>query len=192
MNRAQESQNVSPTRNKCHRTIETRYLFGSFRARPWRVQGKHLVTSTAEKFMEISDHLAKGIFFVSPAGDTFYEIEGATRLIYYFPNGSSLPQLQRARLAGEKLTNSREFRTRVFYLAGASFTPDLPRYLPHKNSQEWSPVRRVRMRNSHDLRRTESKLIYHNYLFYQKDTARPLSRLLIHTQLKKKNPEEDE
>jgi len=86
--------------------------------------------------MEISDHLAKGIFFVSPAGDTFYEIEGATRLIYYFPNGSSLPQLQRARLAGEKLTNSREFRARVFYLAGASFTPDLPRYLPHKNSQE--------------------------------------------------------
>ena len=86
--------------------------------------------------MEISDHLAKGIFFVSPAGDTFYEIEGATRLIYYFPNGSSLPQLQRARLAGGKLTNSREFRARVFYLAGASFTPDLPRYLPHKNSQE--------------------------------------------------------
>ena len=38
----------------------------------------------------------------------------------------------------------------------------------------------------------ELRVNYHNYLFYQKDTARPLSRLLIHTQLKKKNPEEDE
>ena len=73
------------------------------------------------------------------------------------------PQLQRARLAAKKLANSREFRARVWYLAGASLTPDSPRYSPHNNSHACSPVWRVyspRMGKfpCQNLGRTESKL----------------------------------
>ena len=72
-------------------------------------------------------------------------------------------QLQRARLAAKKLANSREFRARVWYLAGASLTPDSPRYSPHNNSHACSPVWRVyspRMGKfpCQNLGRTESKL----------------------------------
>ena len=102
------------------------------------------------------------------------------------------PQLQRARLAAKKLANSREFRARVWYLAGASLTPDSPRYSPHNNSHACSPVWRVYSPRlgkfpCQNLGRTESKLP--QLCLLAKETIRAYWSTLIR---RKKNPEEDE